>query len=94
MSRPRVSRTVAGIRARSSTRLKTSIAPREEPSNCPVGLYGIRFTLKRVRLEHARELLRLLGAVVHAGEHHVLDVDPAAPQLDVAAALGQDLSRG
>ena len=46
MSRPRVSRTVDGIRAPSSTRLNAAIASREEPSYIPVGLYGIRFTLK------------------------------------------------
>src|ERR671911_3233973 len=38
MSRPRVSRTVAGMRARSSTCLNASIAFRDEPSYIPVGL--------------------------------------------------------
>src|SRR4029079_10616128 len=38
MSRPRVSRTVAGMRARSSTALKAAIALRAEPSKAPVGL--------------------------------------------------------
>src|SRR2546421_392330 len=46
MSRPRVSLTVAGNRARSSTALKAAIAFDVEPSYIPVGLYGIRFTLK------------------------------------------------
>jgi len=46
MSLPRVSLTVAGIRARSSSRLNAAIASRLEPSYIPVGLYGIRFTLK------------------------------------------------
>ena len=43
MSRPRVSRTVAGIRARSSSRLKASIVSRGEPSNIPVGFYGMGY---------------------------------------------------
>src|SRR5581483_2677947 len=47
MSRPRVRRTVAGSRARSRTVLKRAIASRDEPSYDPVGLYGIRLTLKR-----------------------------------------------
>ena len=46
MSRPRVRRTVDGMRARSSTFLNAAIAAREEPSYIPVGLYGIRLTLK------------------------------------------------
>jgi hypothetical protein len=45
MSRPRVSLTVAGSLARSSTSLNAAIALRDEPSYIPVGLYGIRFTL-------------------------------------------------
>ena len=49
MSRPRVSRTVAGTRAASSSALKAAIAVREDPSNIPVGLYGMRFTLKASR---------------------------------------------
>jgi hypothetical protein len=40
MSRPRVSRTVAGIPARSSTCLNAAIASREEPPYMPVGLYA------------------------------------------------------
>src|SRR3954466_2231500 len=46
MSRPRVSRTVAGSRASSSAPLKAAIAFRVEPAYMPVGLYGIRLTLK------------------------------------------------
>src|SRR5262245_46121750 len=38
MSRPRVSLTVAGRRAASSTALKRAIASRDEPSYIPVGL--------------------------------------------------------
>ncbi len=45
MSRPRVRRTVARRPCSSSAALKAAIAPREEPSYMPVGLYGIRFTL-------------------------------------------------
>src|SRR5947209_842589 len=48
MSRPRVSLTVAGNRARSSAALKAAIAFEVEPSYIPVGLYGIRFLLTRV----------------------------------------------
>ena len=49
MSRPRVRRTVAGMRARSSTALKLSIAGREEPSKRPVGLYGMSMTVYLAR---------------------------------------------
>ena len=49
MSRPRVRRTVAGTRARSSSALKAAIAARDEPSYLPVGLYGMRFTLNPSR---------------------------------------------
>jgi hypothetical protein len=45
MSRPRVSLTVVGNRARSSAALKAAIAFDGEPSYIPVGLYGIRFLL-------------------------------------------------
>ena len=51
MSRPRVSLTVAGKRARSSTALKAAIAFDVEPSYIPVGLYGIRFLLTNLALE-------------------------------------------
>src|SRR5207253_6435349 len=47
MSRPRVRRTVAGRPCSCSVRRKAAIAFRDEPSNLPVGLYGIRFTLKK-----------------------------------------------
>ena len=46
MSRPRVSRTVARSPCSSSTARNASIAPREEPPYIPVGLYGMRLTLK------------------------------------------------
>ena len=53
MSRPRVRRTVAGTRARSSSCLKAAIVSREEPSKLPVGLYGIRLTLNESRPSRA-----------------------------------------
>ena len=46
MSRPRVRRTVARTPCSSSTALNAAIALGEEPSYIPVGLYGIRLTLK------------------------------------------------
>src|SRR4051812_42704837 len=46
MSRPRVRRTVTGTRAFSSSKRKAAITSRDEPSYRPVGLYGIRLTLK------------------------------------------------
>src|SRR5262249_23115969 len=49
MSRPRVSRTVAGSPARSSTALNASIARRDEPSNWAGRVYGIRLTLNARR---------------------------------------------
>ena len=66
MSRPRVRRTVAGSRARSSTALNAAIASRVEPSKAPVGLYGIRFTLKTFGSSSRAELGGLLDAVVDA----------------------------
>jgi hypothetical protein len=51
MSLPRVSRTVAGRRARSRTSLNAAIAFRVEPSYIPVGLYGMRFLLTNLALE-------------------------------------------
>ena len=89
MSRPRVSRTVAGSPARSSTSLKASIAFRDEPSNAPVGLYGMRLTLNERGSSSDGELLRLLDAVVDAGEHDVLDEHLPPAQRHVAAALGE-----
>ena len=89
MSRPRVSRTVAGIPRAVEHGLEGSIASRDEPSNIPVGLYGIRFTLKRCAVEERGERRGLLDRVVDAGEHHVLDEHLAAAQRDVAAALGE-----
>ncbi len=93
MSRPRVSLTVAGSPARSSTFLNASMAPREDPSNAPVGLYGIRLTLNDVRVEQRRERARVFDAVVDSGEHHVLDEDLAASELDVAPAFGEHVRR-
>src|SRR5439155_5097540 len=46
MSRPRVRRTVTGTRARSSSCWNAAIRSREEPWYRPVGLYGMRLTLK------------------------------------------------
>ena len=40
MSRPRVNRTVVGMRARSRTLLNRSIVSRDESSQSAVGLYG------------------------------------------------------
>lgn len=51
MSRPRVSLTVDGKRARSRAALKAAIAFEVEPSYIPVGLYGIRFLLTNLALE-------------------------------------------
>jgi hypothetical protein len=60
MSRPRVSRTVAGTPARTSVSRNASIAFRDEPSYIPVGLYGIRFAFMR-ELVH-----NLLGSPTNA----------------------------
>ena len=94
MSRPRVRRTVEGTRARSSTDLKAAIAAREEPSYIPVGLYGIRFTLKTLGVQQCRQLLCSRGRVVDAGEHHVLDEDLPAAQREVAVALRENVRQG
>ena len=72
--------------------MNAAIASRDEPSYIPVGLYGIRFTLKTFGSSSAASSLRLLGRVVDAGEHDVLDEDLPAAQLDVATALGEDVS--
>ena len=61
MSRPPVRRTVAGMRARSSTCLNAAIASRDEPPYIPVGLYGIRLTLK-ARLRRAAPRARRRAA--------------------------------
>ena len=93
MSRPRVRRTVAGMRARSSTALK----PRSRrgkslrTASVKIGLYGMRFTLNDLRVEQRRERARVRRRVVHAGEHDVLDEDLPPAQLEVAAALGDDV---
>ncbi len=89
MSRPRVSRTVAGRRASSSTSLNAAIALRDEPSYIPVGLYGMRLTLKVFGVEELGERACLLDAVVDAAEHDVLDEDLAAPDLPVATTFRQ-----
>ena len=47
--------------------------------------------LEVVAAEQLRERARLLGRVVDAGEHHVLDEDAAPRRLRVAAALGDDV---
>ena len=90
MSRPRVRRTVAGMPRPVERGLERGDRRRATSRrSAPVGLYGIRFTLKAFGSSSARELGRLLDAVVHAREHHVLDEDLAPAQLDVAAALGE-----
>ena len=91
MSRPRVSRTVAGTRSRSSTAVKARSRSAPSRRTIPVGLYGIRFTLKIFGSSSRASSARLLDAVVDAGEHHVLDEHLAAAQLEVAAALGEHL---
>ena len=90
MSRPRVSLTVAGIRARSSSRLNASMVSREEPSNSPVGLYGIRLTLNVLASRSAASCRAWSRVSFDAGEHHVLDEHLASSELEVAPALRED----
>ena len=85
MSRPRVRRTVAGIRARSSDVLERARSPRGTiRRTIPVGLYGIRLTLNAVGSSRSGELARVLRRVVDAREHHVLDEHLPPPQRHVA----------
>ena len=93
MSRPRVSLTVAGIRARSSSRLNASMVSREEPSNISGRVVWDQVDLERSRIEERSELPSVVAGVVHACEHHVLDEHLASSELEVAPALREDFVR-
>ena len=62
MSRPRVSLTVAGMRARSSTLLNRSIVSRDEPSYMPGRVVGDEVDLERLPAEYAGERRRPPGS--------------------------------
>ena len=55
----------------------------------PVGLYGIMLTLNTCRSSRRASSARVLGRVVDAGEHDVLDEHLPPAQLEVAHALGE-----
>jgi hypothetical protein len=76
---------------RCSSDSKAAIAFGEDPVKLPVGLYGIRFTLKIFGSSSSASERALLDAIVHAREHHVLDEDLAPPQLEVAPAFREDV---
>ena len=91
MSRPRVSRTVAGsaLAVEHGRERGDRVAARARERSRRVVRDQVH--LEDPPVEQPRELGRLLDAVVDAGEHHVLDEHLAAAQLEVAAALGEDL---
>ena len=60
----------------------------------PRGVVRDQVDFEGVLPEDLRELLRMLGSVVDACEHDVLDEDFAASELDVATALGEDVFEG
>ena len=91
MSRPRVSRTVDGMRARSSTFLNAAIAAARGAVVEPGRVVRDQVHLEDLRIEQRGELARALGRVVDAGEHHVLDEHLPAAEREVAVALGQHL---
>ena len=92
MSRPRVRRTVTGMPLCWRRAWKAPIALELEPSKPdPVGLNGIRLTLKALGSSSVGELVGLLDAVVDAVEHHVLDEDAAVAAGVVRAAGGEHL---
>ena len=87
MSRPRVSRTVDGMRARSSTDLNAAIAGPRGAVVHPGRVVRDQVHLEDLRVEQRGQLLRALGRVVDAGEQHVLDEHLAAAEREVAVAL-------
>ncbi len=94
MSRPRVSRTVAGSRARSSTALeRRDRVPRRAVVH-PGRVVGDQVDLEELRIEQGGQLPCALGRVVDAREQHVLDEHLAAAERDVAFALGEDAGQG
>ena len=91
MSRPRVRRTVTGTRARSSSWLERGDRGRATSlRTCPVGLYGIRLTLKWSRPRSSASARACSGASFTPASITYSTKTRRLVALDVAAALGDD----
>ena len=91
MSRPRVSRTVAGMCERCEDGLEALDRLPRGSFEASSGVVRDEIDLEGRAVEHGRERPGRRRRVVHSGEQHVLDEHLASPQRDVAAALREDV---
>ena len=93
MSRPRVRRTVAVRRCSARIARKRSICSGRRAVVGAGRVVGDQVDLVDAGVEQGRELAGVLGPVVDAVEHHVLDEDLAAAARPVAVAGGEHLGQ-